>query len=131
MVHVHTLVQVVDNSGAVFLQSIRLLRGSQKTRASVGNYIVGSVKKIATNRLQKKNKAKKTISSGDVCKALIVCTSTRKSRFGSFYVKADKNSVILVADNFSPLANRIIGPVFYELRGSKQMKVLSLADFVI
>lgn len=131
MIHVHTMVQVVDNSGAVLVRCIRLLRGCKINSATVGNYIVGSVQKVASFKLTKKNKAKKTIAPGDICKALIICSSTRKKRFGTMSYKTDKNSIILVADNFLPTSNRIVGPAFLELRKAKQLKVLSLADYVL
>lgn len=128
MIHVSTLVQVVDNSGATLLRCIRLLRGSKRTRATVGNYIVGSIQKISSVKITKQGKNKKTVSIGDVCKALIICSSSPISRFGTVNFCADKNSVILVSDNFSPIASRVVGPAFLELRKSKQIKILSLAD---
>ena len=131
MIHVSTLVQVVDNSGATLIRCIRLLRGSKRTRASVGNYIVGSVKKVSSVKTSKQSKNKKTVSIGDVCKALVVCSSSTISRFGSLNICADKNSVILVSDNFSPVASRVVGPAFLELRKAKQIKILSLADVAI
>jgi|JI61114C2RNA_FD_contig_41_4095532_length_2696_multi_2_in_0_out_0_4 large subunit ribosomal protein L14 len=131
MIHVSTLVQVVDNSGATLIRCIRLLRGSKRTRASVGNYIVGSVQKISSVKVSKQGKNKKTVAVGDVVKALIICSSSPLVRFGSITVKADKNSVILVSDNFSPLASRVVGPAFLELRKAKQIKILSIADVAI
>ncbi len=131
MIHVSTLVQVVDNSGVTLIRCIRLLRGSKRFRASIGNYIVGSVKKVSSIKVSKQNKAKKNMSIGDVCKALIICTSGYIKRYGSVSFKASRNSVILVADNFSPIASRVIGPAFLELRKSKQLKVLSLSDTVL
>lgn len=131
MIHVSTLVQVVDNSGATLIRCIRLLRGSKRTRATIGNYIVGSVKKISSIKTSKQGKNKKTIAIGDICKALIICSSSVISRFGFVNIRADKNSVILVSDNFSPIASRVVGPAFLELRRSKQIKILSLADVTI
>lgn len=131
MIHVHTLVQVVDNSGAIFVRCIRLLRGSRTNSATVGNYIVGSIQKVASVKLTKKNKVKKTIARGDICKALVICSSTPIKRFNTIAYKTDKNSIVLVADNFLPVGNRIVGPAFLELRKSKQIKVLSLADYVL
>jgi large subunit ribosomal protein L14 len=131
MIHVSTLVQVVDNSGATLIRCIRLLRGSKRTRASVGNYIVGSVQKISSVKVSKQGKNKKTVAVGDVVKALIICSSSSLVRFGSITIKSDKNSVILVSDNFSPLASRVVGPAFLELRKAKQIKILSIADVAI
>lgn len=131
MIHVSTLVQVVDNSGATLIRCIRLLRGSKKTRASVGNYIVGSIQKISSLKSSKQGKNKKSVSVGDVVKALIICSSSNLKRFGSMSIRSDKNSVILVSDNFSPVASRVVGPAFLELRKAKQIKILSLADIAI
>lgn len=131
MIQVQTSVQVIDNSGVVMIQCIRLLRGSKKNTASVGNYIVGSVKKIFSTKLQKKNKSKKGLSVGDICKALVVCENTFINRLQTVLVRSDKNSVVLVADNYTPIASRVVGPVFLELRGAKQLKVLSLAEIII
>jgi|SRR3989338_4605095 len=131
MIHVSTIIQVVDNSGATLLRCIRLLRGSKRTRASIGNYIVGSIQKISSTKTSKQGKNKKNVAIGDVCKALIICSSSIISRFGTVRFRSDKNSVILVSDNFSPIASRVVGPAFLELRKSKQIKILSLADIAL
>ena len=131
MIQPQTLVKVVDNSGATLLRCIRLLRGSKRTRASIGNYIVGSIQKISSTKTSKQGKNKKNVAIGDVCKALIICSSSIISRFGTVRFRSDKNSVILVSDNFSPIASRVVGPAFLELRKSKQIKILSLADIAL
>lgn len=131
MIQVHTQVSVIDNSGIMFVRCIRLLRGSKKNRASIGNYVVASVQKVAATTLKKKNKLKKVLTKGDICKGIIVSINNYVSRLQILYVKSSINSIILVGDNFLPLASRIIGPVFIELRRIKQLKILTLANIII
>src|SRR3989338_6268900 len=95
MIHVSTIIQVVDNSGATLLRCIRLLRGSKRTRASIGNYIVGSIQKISSTKTSKQGKNKKNVAIGDVFKALIICSSSIISRFGTVRFRSDKNSIFL------------------------------------
>lgn len=129
MVHLNTVVQVVDNSGVVVVKCIGLLRGSKKNSATVGNYFVASVKKTLKVKRSRVS-TKKLMKPGNICKCLVVCVNNNISRKGSFYFKSDKNSSIIVSDNFMPSYSRIVGPVFQELRAAKQVRVLSIADYV-
>ena len=131
MIQVHTMVSVVDNSGVVLIRCIRLLRGSKKNSATIGNYIVGAVQKITINRSQKRNKLKKMLNRGDICKGLVISINNNIARLHNSYVKASKNAVILVGDNFLPVASRVLGPVFLELRALKHLKILTLASIIV
>jgi large subunit ribosomal protein L14 len=130
MIQVQTLVTVADNSGVILIRCIRLLRGSKKNSATVGNYIVGAIQKV-TQYKYKKNKFKKLLKRGEVCKGVVVSINNNISRFKASYIKSTRNAVILVGDNFLPLASRVIGPIFAELRQYKQLRILTLASIIV
>jgi len=124
MIFVQSRLNIVDNSGALEVGCIHLLKESSKKGAKAGEIIVCSVKK---NILKKK---KKPILRGQVCRALIVSTKNKVKRLGNFYVTAGLNTAILVNDS-GPLANRIFGPVFQEVRNKISIKVLSIAEIIV
>lgn len=120
MVHFKTKINVVDNSGVLLVKCIKLLKGTKKNSATINSYIVVTVKRSLVR------KKKKTIVKGDVFRCLIVLSSTNYNRNYFQYVKSDNNGVILIGENKLPLASRVFGPVFLELRNSKNLKLLSL-----
>lgn len=117
-----TVLEVADNSGAKKLMCIKVLGGSKKRYASVGDIIVASVKTSLPNS---------RVKSGDVVKAVIVRTAKEIRRNDGTYIKFDKNAAVIVDNKREPVGSRIFGPVARELRTGKFMKILSLAPEVV
>ncbi len=113
---------VADNSGAKLLRCIKVLGGSRRRYASIGDIIVVSVKEAMP-----KSKVKK----GDVKKAVIVRTKKSLKRSDGSTIRFDDNSAVLINEQNEPLGTRIFGPVARELRGKKFMKIISLAPEVL
>ena len=122
MIQTESLLDVADNSGARKLLCIKVLGGSRRRYASVGDVIVGSVKE-ATPR----SKVKK----GDVVKAVVVRTAKEVGRPDGSYIRFDNNSAVLIDDHKEPVGTRIFGPVARELRAKQFMKIVSLAPEVL
>ena len=122
MIQVQTELQVADNTGAKRIECIKVLGGSKRRYASIGDVIVVSVKEAMP-----KGKVKK----GTVHKAVIVRTKTGIFRNDGSKVKLDNNAAVLTDDKGEPLGTRIFGPVTRELRSKGQMKIISLAPEVI
>lgn len=122
MIQMTTLLDVADNSGAKKLFCIKVLGGSKRKYASVGDVIVVSVKEAIPNAKVKK---------GDVVKAVIVRTAKEIARPDGSYIRFDANSAVLVNKDNEPLGTRIFGPVARELRAKKFMKIISLAPEVL
>ena len=122
MVQTESVLQIADNSGARRLLCIKVLGGSRRRYASIGDVIVGSVKEAQPNSKVKK---------GDVVKAVVVRTAKEVGRPDGSYVRFDDNSAVLIDNNREPVGTRIFGPVARELRGKKVMKIVSLAPEVI
>lgn len=122
MIQAQTKLNVADNSGAKLLQCIKLLGGSKRRYASVGDIVVVSVKEAMPNSKVKK---------GDVMKAVIVRTAKEISRADGSYIKFDDNSAVLISQQNEPIGTRIFGPVARELRAKKFMKIISLAPEVL
>ena len=122
MIQLRTVLDVADNSGARKVQCIKVLGGSGRRYASVGDVIVVSVKEAEPNTAIKK---------GDVKKAVVVRTKKELRRGDGAYIKFDTNSAVLIDDNREPVGTRIFGPVARELRAKKLMKILSLAPEVL
>jgi large subunit ribosomal protein L14 len=122
MVQTESVLQIADNSGARRLLCIKVLGGSRRRYASIGDVIVGSVKEAQPNSKVKK---------GDVVKAVVVRTAKEVGRPDGSYVRFDENSAVLIDNNREPVGTRIFGPVARELRGKKFMKIVSLAPEVI
>ena len=118
MIQMESLVQVADNTGAKELKCIRVLGGSKRKYASIGDVIVCSVRKAAPGGQVKK---------GDVVKAVVVRTVKPVRRADGTYVRFDENAAVLIKDDNSPRGTRIFGPVARELRDSGFMKICSLA----
>ena len=122
MIQAESNLEVADNSGARRLLCIKVLGGSRRRYASIGDVIVGSVKEAQPNSKVKK---------GDVVKAVVVRTAKEVGRPDGSYVRFDDNSAVLIDNNREPVGTRIFGPVARELRGKKFMKIVSLAPEVI
>ena len=122
MIQMRTVLDVADNSGAKRVQCIKVLGGSRRKYAAVGDVIVVSVKEALPNMKVKK---------GDIAKAVIVRTSQSISRADGSLIKFDGNSAVLVNAQMEPIGTRIFGPVARELRAKKFMKIVSLAPEVL
>ncbi len=122
MIQMQSVLDVADNSGAKKVMCIKVLGGSKRKYASVGDVIVVSVKDAIPNSKVKK---------GSVAKAVIVRTSRELRRPDGSYIKFDNNSAVLIGADGEPIGTRIFGPVARELRARKFMKIVSLAPEVI
>ena len=122
MIQVESVLDVADNSGARKVLCIKVLGGSKRKYASLGDIIVVSVKEANPNSKVKK---------GDVMKAVIVRTAKEVGRADGSYIKFDSNSAVLIDNQREPVGTRIFGPVARELRAKQFMKILSLAPEVL
>ena len=122
MIQMQTKLDVADNSGAKLVQCIKVLGGSKRRTASVGDIVVVSVKEaIPRGRVKK----------GEVLKAVIVRTKKEIRRQDGSAIRFDSNDVVLVNPQGEPIGTRIFGPVTRELRNKNLMKIVSLAPEVI
>ena len=122
MIQMQTNLDVADNSGARRVQCIKVLGGSHRRYASVGDIIVVSVKEaIPRGRVKK----------GDVMKAVVVRTAKEVGRPDGSFIKFDDNSAVLINNAREPIGTRIFGPVARELRAQNFMKIISLAPEVL
>ena len=122
MIQVETRLKAADNSGAKVLYCIKVLGGTRRRYATVGDIIVVSVKEAIPNAKVKK---------GDVLKAVVVRTKKEISRPDGSYIKFDDNSAVLINQQREPIGTRIFGPVARELRAKNFMKIISLAPEVL
>ena len=122
MIQDESYLKVADNTGAKEIKCIRVLGGSKRKYASVGDVIVASVRKCAPASNVKK---------GDVVKAVVVRTTKAVRRADGTYVRFDENAAVLIKEDHNPVGTRIFGPVARELRDKDYMKILSLAPEVI
>jgi large subunit ribosomal protein L14 len=122
MIQTETILDVADNSGARRVLCIKVLGGSRRRYASLGDVIVVSIKEALPNARVKK---------GEVAKAVVVRTKREQSRPDGTYVKFDTNSAVLINDQREPIGTRIFGPVARELRAKRFMKIISLAPEVV
>jgi large subunit ribosomal protein L14 len=122
MVQTTTTLDVADNSGAKKVMCIRVLGGTKRKYASLGDVIVVSIKEAIPNAKVKK---------GEVAKAVIVRTKKEVSRQDGSYIRFDANSAVLVDKDNEPIGTRIFGPVARELRAKRFMKIISLAPEVL
>lgn len=118
MVQMQTRLKVADNTGAKELMCIRVLGGSRKRYANIGDVIVASVKKAAPNSGVKK---------GEVVRAVIVRSKHGLRRDDGSYIHFDENAAVLIKEDKNPRGTRIFGPVARELRENGYLKILSLA----
>ena len=122
MIQTETRLTVADNSGAKVLHCIKVLGGSRRRYASIGDIIVVSVKEAIPNAKVKK---------GDVMKAVVVRTTKEVRRPDGSYIRFDDNSAVLINNQREPIGTRIFGPVARELRAKRFMKIISLAPEVL
>ena len=122
MVQVETVLDVADNSGARRVRCIRVLGGTRRRYASVGDEIVVSVREAAPSSKVKK---------GDVVRAVVVRTAKELGRPDGSYIRFDTNSAVLIDNQREPVGTRIFGPVARELRAKRFMKIISLAPEVL
>ena len=122
MIQMQTILTAADNSGAKQLMCIKVLGGSKRKYASVGDIIVVSVKEALPQSRVKK---------GDVKRAVVVRTRKEIRRADGSYIKFDVNSAVIINDATEPVGTRIFGPVARELRARKFMKIVSLAPEVL
>jgi large subunit ribosomal protein L14 len=122
VIQTETNLDVADNSGARRVQCIRVLGGSRRRYASLGDVIVVAVQEALPNSKVKK---------GEVAKAVVVRTAREIQRPDGTYIKFDTNSAVLINAQNEPIGTRIFGPVARELRSKKFMKIISLAPEVV
>jgi large subunit ribosomal protein L14 len=122
MIQMRSILDVADNSGARKVQCIKVLGGSRRRYATVGDVIVVSVKEAIPNAKVKK---------GEVTRAVIVRTAKEISRGDGSYIRFDGNSAVLLDKEHEPIGTRIFGPVARELRAKKFLKIISLAPEVL
>jgi len=117
-----TLLKVADNSGAKELMCIRVLGGTGRKYANIGDVIVCSVKKATPGG---------TVKKGEVVKAVVVRSATGVRRADGTYIRFDENAAVIIKDDKNPRGTRIFGPVARELRDHEYTKILSLAPEVL
>ena len=122
MIQQESYLKVADNTGAKEIKCIRVLGGSKRKYASIGDVVVASVRKAAPGG---------QVKQGAVVTAVVVRTVKPVRRADGTYVRFDENAAVLIGDDKNPRGTRIFGPVARELRDKEYMKILSLAPEVI
>ncbi len=122
MIQVSTTLEVADNSGARLVRCIKVIGGSRRRYAALGDIIVVSISECAPGTKVKK---------GDTARAVVVRTTREYQRSDGSYIKFDGNSAVLINKDKEPIGTRIFGPVARELRAKKFMKIISLAPEVL
>ena len=122
MIQMQTRMKVADNTGAKELMCIRVLGGTRRKYANIGDVVVASVKKASPGG---------TVKKGDVVKAVIVRSATGIRRDDGTYIRFDENAAVIIKEDQNPRGTRIFGPVARELRDKDYMKILSLAPEVL
>ncbi len=122
MIQMQSYLKVADNTGAKEIMCIRVLGGTRRRYANIGDVIVASVKKATPGGVVKK---------GDVVKAVIVRSASGLRRDDGTYIRFDENAAVIIKEDKNPKGTRIFGPVARELREKEYMKILSLAPEVI
>ncbi len=122
MIQMQSYMKVADNTGAKELMCIRVLGGTRRRYANIGDVVVASVKKAAPGGAVKK---------GDVVKAVIVRSAQGLRREDGTYIRFDENAAVIIKDDKTPKGTRIFGPVARELRDKDYLKILSLAPEVL
>ncbi|MBO5065569.1 MAG: 50S ribosomal protein L14 [Clostridia bacterium] len=122
MIQQQSYLKVADNTGAKEIMCIRVLGGSRKRYANIGDVIVASVKKAAPGGVVKK---------GDVVKAVVVRSKSGVRRDDGTYIRFDENAAVIIKEDKNPKGTRIFGPVARELREKEYLKILSLAPEVL
>ena len=122
MIQMQSYMKVADNTGAKELMCIRVLGGTRRRYANIGDVVVASVKKATPGGVVKK---------GDVVKAVIVRSKKGLRREDGTYIRFDENAAVIIREDKNPKGTRIFGPVARELREKEYMKILSLAPEVL
>jgi large subunit ribosomal protein L14 len=122
MIQMQTILEVADNSGAKKIQCIKVLGGSKRRYAGLGDLIIASVKEAAPDG---------TVKKKDVVRAVIVRTAKEQRREDGSYIKFDQNAAVLLSPQNEPIGTRIFGPVARELREKAYMRIISLAPEVL
>lgn len=122
MIQMQSYMKVADNTGAKELMCIRVLDGTRRRYANIGDVVVASVKKATPGGVVKK---------GDVVKAVIVRSAKGLRREDGTYIRFDENAAVIIKEDKNPKGTRIFGPVARELRDKEYMKILSLAPEVL
>jgi large subunit ribosomal protein L14 len=122
MIQTQTIMGVADNSGAKRVMVIKVLGGSRRRYAALGDVVVVSIKEAIPSSKVKK---------GEVAKAVVVRTKREYRRYDGTYIKFDDNSAVLLNEQNEPIGTRILGPVARELRAKRFMKIISLAPEVL
>ena len=122
MIQQESMVKVADNSGAKTAQVIRVLGGTQRRYAGLGDVVIVAVKNALPNG---------TVKKSEVARAVVVRTAKETRRKDGSYIRFDENAVVIINDTGEPRATRIFGPVARELREKRYMKIVSLAPEVI
>ena len=122
MIQQQTLLRVADNSGAKELMCIKVLGGSKRKYANIGDVVVASVKKVTPGGMVKK---------GEVVRAVIVRSVTGVHRDDGSHIRFDENAAVIIKEDKTPRGTRIFGPVARELRDKEYLPILSLAPEVL
>lgn len=122
MIQVQSRLNVADNTGAKKVQCIKVMGGTGRRYASVGDIIMVSVKNAIPGG---------TVKKGDVTKAVIVRTKKERRRKDGSYIRFDENAAVLIEENLEPAGTRIFGPVARELRERQYMRIISMAPEVL
>ncbi len=122
MIQMQTVLDVADNSGAKKVMCVKVLGGSRRRYATIGDVVIVAIREALPNAKVKK---------GDVARAVVVRTSKEILRADGSYIRFDTNSAVLISAQGEPIGTRIFGPVARELRSKKFMKIISLAPEVL
>jgi large subunit ribosomal protein L14 len=122
MIQPRSMLDVADNSGAKKAQCIRVLGGSNKRTASLGDIVIVAIKEAVPDG---------TVKKGEVARAVVVRTVKEVGRKDGSYIRFDENAIVIINEQGEPRATRIFGPVARELREKRYMKIVSLAPEVL
>lgn len=131
MIQAQTYLNVADNSGAKQVMCIKVLGGSKRRYARVGDLIIAVVKDALPPSAARKGSAGGSVKKGDVVKAVVVRTTKETKRPDGSYIRFDDNAAVILNDQMNPRGTRIFGPVARELRDKNFMKIVSLAPEVL
>jgi large subunit ribosomal protein L14 len=131
VIQAETYLNVADNSGAKRVMCIKVLGGSKKRYARVGDLIVAVVKDALPPSAARKGTGTVGVKKGDVVKAVVVRTTKETKRPDGSYIRFDDNAAVILNDQMNPRGTRIFGPVARELRDKNFMKIVSLAPEVL
>ncbi len=123
MIQMRTVLDVADNSGARIVQCIKVLGGSRRRYAALGDVIIVAIKEASASGAK--------VKKGDKARAVVVRTAHEYRRDDGSYIRFDHNSAVLINKDGEPVGTRIFGPVARELRAKKYMKIISLAPEVV